>query len=161
MGSSEMPEPTDVSSRLCCAPKRFLVTGVAGFIGSHILQALLELEQTVVGLDNFATGSMSNVAEVLARVGSAKASRFRMIEGEVGDASACDLPMPGVDVVLPHASPASVPGSVADPVSAHSASTDGFANVLSSAEAAGVERVVYASSSSVYGDDTSEVKTED
>ena len=156
-----MPETTDVCSQLCCAPRRFLVTGVAGFIGSHILQALLELGQTVVGLDNFTTGTHANLADVLARVGSVKASRFRLIEGDIRDPAACARAMQGVELVLHHATLASVVGSMADTVSARSASADGFVNVLAAANSAGVERVVFASSSSVYGNDSSDVKTEE
>lgn len=155
-----MTEFADVLSNLRASPRRFLVTGAAGFIGSHLTQALLELDQTVVGLDDFATGSRENVADVLRSVGPGKGARFRLMEGDIRDHSACSAAMRGIDVVLHQAALASVPRSMADPMATHSANVSGFVNILLAARNAQVDRVVYASSSSVYGDDVSDVKME-
>lgn len=151
----------DVCSLLRSEPRPFLVTGVAGFIGSHLLETLLGLGQSVVGLDNFATGSRDNLSDVLGKVGSDAAAQFRFIEGDIRDPLACRDAVQGVRVVLHQAALASVPRSIEDPLSFHSVNVDGFLNVLLAARAAGVERIVYASSSSVYGDDAADVKTEE
>jgi UDP-N-acetylglucosamine 4-epimerase len=142
-------------------PRRFLVTGAAGFIGSHLAETLLRLGQSVVGFDNFVTGSRANLSDLLAAAQPGAHARFRFIEGDIRDPDVCADAMQGVDVVLHQAALASVPKSIEDPQSFHSVNVDGFANVLSTARAAGVKRIVYASSSSVYGDDTSYEKSED
>jgi UDP-N-acetylglucosamine/UDP-N-acetyl-alpha-D-glucosaminouronate 4-epimerase len=160
-GLARPPSYDDVCSLLRSEPRRFLVTGVAGFIGSHLLEALLGLGQSVVGLDNFATGSRSNLSDVLGRVGSEAAARFRFIEGDIRKPLACRNAMEGVRIVLHQAALASVPRSIEDPLGFHSVNVDGFLNVLLAARAFDVERFVYASSSSVYGDDASDVKTEE
>lgn len=159
--ANEMAHYDAVRSLLRSAPRRFLVTGVAGFIGSHLLETLLGLELSVVGLDNFASGTRSNLKEVLGRVGRGAASRFRFIEGDIRDPLACRDATRGVQVVLHQAALASVPRSVEDPRAFHSVNVDGFLNVLFAAHAAGVERLVYASSSAVYGDDESPQKSEE
>jgi UDP-N-acetylglucosamine 4-epimerase len=142
-------------------PKRWLVTGVAGFIGSHLLETLLRLNQDVVGLDNFATGSSRNLADVAGRIGPAAFSHFRLVEGDIRDFSVCTKAAQNVEVVLHQAALGSVPRSMADPLATHTANVDGFVNVVLAAQSAGVRRVVYASSSSVYGDDPSDPKLED
>ncbi|HEY3496038.1 MAG TPA: SDR family oxidoreductase [Polyangiaceae bacterium] len=149
-----------VCQRLSGEPRRWLVTGVAGFIGSHLLEALLDLDQEVVGLDNFATGSRANLDDVLGRVGPERAQRFEFIEGDIRDPAHCDRAMQGVKLVLHQAALGSVPRSMADPASTHRTNVDGFVNVLLSAGAARVERVVFASSSSVYGDHPGSPKLE-
>ena len=149
-----------VQEQLRSEPKTWLVTGVAGFIGSHLLEALLHLKQSVVGLDSFVTGSRRNLADVAARVGQTSYANFRLLEGDIRDPNACAEAMQGIDLVLHEAALASVPRSMADPSSTLASNVSGFANVLLAAHAAGVERVVYASSSSVYGDDTSDMKVE-
>jgi len=151
----------DLCSLLRSEPRRFLITGVAGFIGSHLLETLLGLGQSVVGLDNFATGSRGNLSDVLGRVGSGASARFRFIDGDIRDPLVCRDAVQNVRVVLHEAALASVPRSIEDPLGFHSVNVDGFLNVLSAARAAGVERFVYASSSSVYGDDAADVKTEE
>jgi UDP-N-acetylglucosamine 4-epimerase len=140
----------DLRESLVHRPKVWLITGVAGFIGSNLLADLLSLRQTVVGLDNFSTGHRSNVADVLAGTGGA--SRFRMIEGDTRDIDACRAACVGVDVVLHQAALGSVPRSIHDPLTSSHVNVDGMMNVLFAAHGAGVKRVVYASSSSVYGD---------
>lgn len=141
-------------------PQRWLVTGVAGFIGSHLLEALLRLDQEVVGLDNFATGSFDNVRLALSGVSTAQNARFRFVEGDIRDPGVCRQAIERVHIVLHQAALASVPRSIANPASTHTVNVDGFVNVLLAARDAKVERVVYASSSSVYGDDPSDVKIE-
>jgi UDP-N-acetylglucosamine 4-epimerase len=133
-------------------PRRWLVTGAAGFIGSHLTETLLGLGQEVVGLDNFATGRRENVADVLAAVGPVRAARFRLIEGDIRDPATCATAMEGAACVLHQAALGSVPRSLKDPRTSHDVNVTGFMNVLLAARDAGVKRVVYASSSSVYGD---------
>ncbi|MEP6989818.1 MAG: SDR family oxidoreductase [bacterium] len=141
----------DVRASLSAEPKTWLVTGAAGFIGSNLVQELLGLGQRVVGLDNFSTGYQSNLDEAVA-ANADRAGSFRFIEGDIRDAGACADACAGVDYVLHQAALASVPRSIADPVSSTQVNVDGFLNVLVAARDAGVKRVVYASSSSVYGD---------
>ena len=148
-----------VRQQLLADPKVWLVTGVAGFIGSNLLEALLALGQTVVGLDNFATGFRSNLDEALAANGGQ--SRFRMIDGDIRDLDTCRRACAGVDYVLHHAALGSVPWSIDDPLATNSVNVDGFVNMLAAAKNAGVKRFVYASSSAVYGDSTEYPQFED
>nr|AEQ20402.1 Vi polysaccharide biosynthesis protein TviC [uncultured bacterium CSL11] len=148
-------------ARLTATPLRWLVTGSAGFIGSHLVQQLLELDQAVVGLDNFATGHRCNLDDVRAQVSSERWSRHRFIEADIRDVGACRLACRGVDVVLHQAALGSVPRSIADPVATHGSNVEGFLNVLVAARDAGVRRFVYAASSSVYGDHPALPKVED
>jgi len=141
-----------VGERLTAQPLRWLVTGSAGFIGSHLVQRLLELDQTVVGLDNFATGHRRNLDDVRAQLNAERWNRHRFVEADIRDAGACRLACRGVDIVLHQAALGSVPRSIADPVATHGSNVDGFLNMLVAARDAGVRRFVYASSSSVYGD---------
>ncbi len=143
-------------SELTARPRRWLVTGAAGFIGSNLVQRLLELEQQVVGLDNFATGHRRNLSDAVMHTG-----RFQFIEGDIRDAERCQRAVQGADVVLHQAALGSVPRSVQDPVTSNAANVDGFLNMLVAARDAGVRRFVYASSSSVYGDDLSSPKREE
>jgi UDP-N-acetylglucosamine 4-epimerase len=150
----------DICARLRSEPRHFVITGAAGFIGSHLTEKLLRLGQTVVGLDNFATGSRDNLSEMLSGIGAEERSRFRFIEGDIRDPRACSDAVEGADTVLHQAALASVPRSMKDPLSTHSVNVDGFVNMLLAAHAAGVGRFVYASSSSVYGDEEAHPKTE-
>lgn len=142
-------------------PRRWLVTGNAGFIGSHLVEALLDLGQHVVGLDNFATGFRRNLDEVCARVGPAAWRRFAFIEGDIADPGACRRACEAVDVILHEAALGSVPRSIVDPLATHAANATGFLNLLVAAREAGVGRIVYASSSSTYGDHPALPKVED
>ena len=136
---------------MASAPKTWLVTGVAGFIGSNLLAELLALGQTVVGVDNFSTGHRANLDDVLA--GSFRPSaQLRMIEGDIRDLETCRRGCEGVDYVLHHAALGSVPWSMDDPLRTNAVNVDGFVNMLVAAKDAGVKRFVYASSSAVYGD---------
>ena len=136
---------------LANSPKTWVVTGVAGFIGSNLLEDLLSLGQTVVGVDNFSTGHRPNLAEVL-RGPLEIAARFRMIEGDIRDLETCRSACDGADYVLHHAALGSVPWSMDDPLRTNAVNVDGFVNMLAAAKDAGVRRFVYASSSAVYGD---------
>jgi UDP-N-acetylglucosamine/UDP-N-acetylgalactosamine 4-epimerase len=133
-------------------PSRWCVTGAAGFIGSHLVQTLLELDQQVTGLDDLSTGRMENVDDVLARVGSARAARFSLVRGDIRNLDDCRRAIVGADRVLHQAALGSVPRSIKDPRTSHDVNVTGFVNVLLAARDASVRRVVYASSSSVYGD---------
>lgn len=142
-------------------PRRWLVTGSAGFIGSHLLEALLRLGQNVVSLDNFATGHRHNLDEVRAAVGSEAWPRHTFLEADIVDLAACRRACDGVDIVLHEAALGSVPRSIADPLLTHAANATGFVNMLVAARDAGVERFVYAASSSTYGDHPALPKVED
>jgi UDP-N-acetylglucosamine 4-epimerase len=148
-------------ARLRQEPRTWLVTGAAGFIGSHLCEQLLALDQRVRGLDNFATGSRRNVEEVLAAVSPQQRARFELVEGDVRDPAACARACAGVDVVTHQAALGSVPRSIKDPLQSHDVNVTGFLQVLLAARAAGIRRVVYASSSSVYGDHPALPKVED
>lgn len=148
-----------IREHLTANPKRWLVTGVAGFIGSNLLEALLGLGQEVVGLDDLSTGYRSNVDDALSTHPDAKA-RFTFIEGDIRDRASCAAACRGVDYVLHQAALASVPRSIDDPAIAHSVNVDGFFNLLLAAKNSGVRRLVYASSSAVYGDVVDQPQTE-
>ncbi|MCX6922055.1 MAG: SDR family oxidoreductase [Verrucomicrobia bacterium] len=142
-------------------PKTWLVTGVAGFIGSNLLEALLKLDQRVTGLDNFSTGKQKNLEEVKTLVPAAQWARFQFLEGDIGDPAACHRACAGVDFVLHQAALGSVPRSITDPGSSHRSNVTGFLNMLLAARDAKVKRFVYASSSSIYGDDPGLPKIEE
>jgi UDP-N-acetylglucosamine 4-epimerase len=133
--------------------RTWLVTGVAGFIGSHLLENLLMLDQRVVGLDNFSTGSEENLVLVKAAVGDARWKRFKFIKGDIRSLETCRKACSGVELVLHQAALGSVPRSVDDPISSNENNVSGFLNMLVAARDAGVTRFVYAASSAVYGDD--------
>lgn len=126
---------------------QYLVTGGAGFIGSHIAERLLSAGERVRVLDNFATGSRATTTDLATRFGA----RFELIEGDVADAAACARATTGVDVIFHEAALASVPRSMADPLGTHRANASGTLSLLLAARDAGVQRLVYAGSSSVYG----------
>ena len=150
-----------VRRRLSEKPLRWLVTGSAGFIGSHLVQTLLGLDQFVVGLDNFSTGHPRNLDDVRAAVTAEQWRRHRFIEADIRDAAACRLACRDVDVVLHQAALGSVPRSIDDPVATNASNIDGFLNVLVGARDACVRRFVYAASSSTYGDHAALPKVED
>ena len=141
----------EVCEDLVNSPRRWLVTGVAGFIGSALLEKLLDLGQTVVGVDNFITGHKRNLDDVLA-INPDERLQFQFIEGDLRDPEVAKKACAEVDVVLHQAALGSVPRSIKDPIASHQHNVDAFLNVLIAARDAGVKRVVYASSSSVYGD---------
>ena len=147
--------------RLAVMPRSWLVTGSAGFIGSHLTQQLLEHGQTVVSLDNFATGHRRNLDEARAAVTPVQWKRHRFIEADIGDIKACRDACSGIDIVLHQAALGSVPRSLNDPLATNAANVDGFLNMLVAARDAGVGRFVYAASSSTYGDHPGLPKAED
>ena len=150
-----------LQTQLQAAPKTWLITGVAGFIGSNLLEALLKLDQHVVGLDNFATGREKNLAQVQAAVGPAQWARFRFRRGDIRDIMTCHTACKDVDYVLHQAALGSVPRSLEDPLATHAANNTGFINMLVAARDARVKRFVYAASSSTYGDHPGLPKVED
>lgn len=157
-----MTSPYDsLQAQLRAAPRTWLVTGCAGFIGSHLVETLLNLGQTVVGLDNFATGHRHNLQAVQAAVGDAAWARMRFIEGDIRNLADCQAACAGVQVVLHQAALGSVPRSLADPITTNAANVTGFLNMLVAARDAGVQRFVYAASSSTYGDHPGLPKVED
>lgn len=150
-----------LTAALRAQPRTWLVTGAAGFIGSNLVEALLRLEQRVVGLDNFSTGLQAALDDVQASVGEARWQRFVLHRGDITRLADCQTACAGVDVVLHQAALGSVPRSIADPLASHQANVDGFVNMLVAARDAGIKRFVYASSSSVYGDHPALPKVED
>ena len=149
-----------VVERIRARPRTWLVTGVAGFIGSHLLETLLRLDQRVVGLDNFSLGKRENLAEVSSAVSATEWKNFHLVEGDIRVLDTCRRACRSVDIVLHHAALGSVPLSIADPLAAHDSNVTGFLNMLVAAHGAGVSRLVYASSSAAYGDDPAPLKTE-
>lgn len=132
--------------------KVWLVTGVAGFIGSNLLETLLKLDQIVIGLDNLSTGSQDNLNEVQGLVSQVQWDNFSFIQGDICDLNVCSTACAGVDYVLHQAALGSVPRSILDPVSTNHANVVGFLNILTAAKDAKIKRFVYAASSSTYGD---------
>lgn len=152
---------SDLCTTLQAKPERWLVTGVAGFIGSNLLERLLTLGQTVVGLDNFLTGYQKNLDMVRDIVGEEAWRRFTFIEGDIRDLPTCRKACEGVQHVLHEAALGSVPRSIDDPLLSNSCNIDGFVNMLVAARDAQARSFVYAASSSTYGDSPELPKVED
>ena len=150
-----------LSERLAAQPARWLVTGVAGFIGSNLLECLLRLGQTVVGLDNFLTGHQKNLDMVRDLVGGNAWQRFTFIEGDIRCLDTCRTACADVRHVLHEAALGSVPRSIDDPLLSDSCNITGFLNMLVAARDAGAQSFVYAASSSTYGDSPELPKKED
>ena len=142
----------EVKEELKRSPKTWLVTGVAGFIGSNVLETLLLLDQTVVGLDNFSTGFRHNLDEVKGLVTPEQWNRFRFIEGDICELDTCRTATTGIDYVLHQAALGSVPRSIEDPIRTNKNNIDGFLNMLVASKDNQVKSFVYAASSSTYGD---------
>jgi UDP-N-acetylglucosamine 4-epimerase len=156
-----MPRYARILEELCADRRRWLVTGGAGFIGSHLVEALLRHGQDVVVLDDFSTGREANLEAVRRGVGPEAAEQLAVVRGDIRDAETCRAAARGVHVVLHQAALGSVPRSIARPIPTHEVNVSGFLNVLEAARGAGIRRVVYASSSSVYGDSRALPKVED
>ena len=156
-----MSQYQTVCEQLKQAPKMWLVTGVAGFIGSNLLETLLKLEQKVVGLDNFATGHQYNLDEVQSLVKPEQWANFSFIEGDIRHFEDCQKACAGVDYVLHEAALGSVPRSIADPITTNAANITGFLNMLTAARDAEVKSFTYAASSSTYGDHPALPKVEE
>ena len=150
-----------LKAQLLQQPKRWLVTGVAGFIGSNLLETLLKLDQEVIGLDNFSTGFQHNFDEVQQLVTDEQWDRFSFIEGDIRNIDDCMAACKGVDYVLHQAALGSVPRSIEDPITTNENNISGFLNMLVAAKDASVSRFVYAASSSTYGDHPDLPKEED
>ncbi|KKC23824.1 SDR family oxidoreductase [Sphingomonas sp. SRS2] len=146
---------------LASSSAHWLISGAAGFIGSHLVETLLRAGQSVRGIDNFATGHRSNLDDIHDKVGAEAWSRFAFIEGDIRDRAACAAAVDGIDHVLHQAALGSVPRSIADPLTSHNVNATGFANMIDAARLAGVKSFVYASSSSVYGDEPNLPKVEE
>ena len=160
-GMTSVTRYARVREELCDAPRVWLVTGAAGFIGSNLVEHLLKLGQIVVGLDNFSTGHRQNLADVRSCVGDEAWARFRFIEGDIRDMAACHAACAGVDFVLHQAALGSVPRSLEDPITSNASNVTGMLNMLVAARDARVTRFVYAASSSTYGDHPGLPKVED
>ena len=152
---------SDLTKSMTAEPSRWLITGVAGFIGSNLLEHLLKLGQTVVGLDNFMTGYQKNLDMVRDIVGPEAWSRFTFIEGDIRDIETCRTACQGVQHVLHEAALGSVPRSIDDPLLSNSCNITGYLHMLVAARDAGVKSFVYAASSSTYGDSPELPKVED
>lgn len=147
--------------QLITQPKTWLVTGVAGFIGSNLLEHLLKLNQRVIGLDNFATGHQHNLDEVQGLVSQEQWAGFTFIEGDIRNLEDCQKACTGVDYVLHQAALGSVPRSINDPITTNAANITGFLNMLVAARDAQVTSFTYAASSSTYGDHPALPKVEE
>lgn len=151
----------EICTQLTIEPKVWLITGVAGFIGSNLLETLLKLNQTVVGLDNFATGHQYNLDEVQALVSAEHWAKFSFIEGDIRKLEDCQRACSGVDYVLHEAALGSVPRSINDPITTNETNISGFLNMLLAARDAEVKSFTYAASSSTYGDHPALPKVEE
>ena len=156
-----MSQYQTVCEQLQQAPKIWLITGVAGFIGSNLLETLLKLNQNVVGLDNFATGHQHNLDEVQSLVKPEQWANFKFYEGDIRNFADCQKACAGVDYVLHEAALGSVPRSIADPITTNAANITGFLNMLTAARDAEVKSFTYAASSSTYGDHPALPKVEE
>jgi UDP-N-acetylglucosamine 4-epimerase len=154
-----------IKAELLTSPKTWLVTGVAGFIGSNLLEHLLKLNQKVVGLDNFSTGHQHNLDEVKSLVTTAQWQGFCFIEGDIRNYQNCETALSnngeGIDYVLHQAALGSVPRSIADPIATNTVNITGFLNILQAAKEASVKSFTYAASSSTYGDHPTLPKVEE
>jgi UDP-N-acetylglucosamine 4-epimerase len=148
-------------NQLLIEPRNWLITGVAGFIGSNLLESLLLLNQKVVGMDNFSTGHRRNVDEVQSLVSAEQWSRFQLIEGDIRNLEDCQKACNGVDYVLHEAALGSVPRSIENPIATNETNISGFLNMLVAAKDSDIKRFVYAASSSTYGDHPDLPKIED
>ena len=141
-----------VIDQLQRSPKTWLVTGVAGFIGSNLLETLLKLNQKVIGLDNFSTGHQANLDEVMCHVSNDQWKSFEFIIGDVRNYDDCVRSLKNVDYVLHQAALGSVPRSIEDPITTNNANISGFLNILDASKNSCVKSFTYAASSSTYGD---------
>ena len=155
----------ELQKHLLINQKTWLITGVAGFIGSNLLEKLLILNQKVIGLDNFDTGYQENIDQAIndanKAAGKELTNNFQFINGDIRDLTNCEIACDGVDFVLHHAALGSVPRSIEDPINTNKTNIDGFLNMLIASRNANVKRFVYAASSSTYGDHPDLPKVED
>ncbi|MDB4165554.1 NAD-dependent epimerase/dehydratase family protein [Gammaproteobacteria bacterium] len=151
----------EIAKEILHNPKTWLITGVAGFIGSNLLETLLKLNQKIIGLDNFATGHQHNLDEVENSVSKEQWSRFNFIKGDIRNYDDCKLAVKDVDYILHQAALGSVPRSIVDPVTSNSVNISGFLNILEAAKEDRVKSFTYAASSSTYGDHPALPKVEE
>ncbi|MFV2060442.1 MAG: NAD-dependent epimerase/dehydratase family protein, partial [Gammaproteobacteria bacterium] len=156
-----MSQYQKILKELNTTPKKWLVTGVAGFIGSNLLETLLKNNQTVVGLDNFSTGHQHNLDQVKELVTKEQWNNFTLFEGDIRNIDDCSNASSNVDYVLHQAALGSVPRSIEDPILTHDNNNSGFLNMLYAAYKNNITRFVYAASSSTYGDHPDLPKVED
>ena len=156
-----MSEYKKILDNLSENPRKWLITGVAGFIGSNLLEALLKHNQIVVGLDNFVTGYQRNLDDVKNLVTPAEWKNFTFINGDIRKFEDCKKAAENVDFVLHEAAIGSVPRSIENPIFTNENNIDGFLNMLVASRDAGVKRFIYAASSSTYGDHYELPKVED
>ncbi|MEZ9132801.1 NAD-dependent epimerase/dehydratase family protein [Vibrio breoganii] len=156
-----MKKYEQIKAELQVSPKTWLVTGVAGFIGSNLLETLLKLDQKVIGLDNFATGHRRNLDEVKELVEEEQWLNFTFVEGDIRNYEDCQSAVEGVDYVLHQAALGSVPRSIADPITTNASNISGFINMLTASKEERVESFTYAASSSTYGDHPALPKVEE
>ena len=155
-----MPTYLSAQKKLLNDPKVWLITGVAGFIGSNLLETLLQLNQTVIGLDNLSTGKKDNLSEVQSLVSKKQWSKFQFIKGDISNLKTCKVACTNIDYVLHQAALGSVPRSIKDPIRTNKSNVSGFLNILQAAKEAEVKSFVYAASSSTYGDHSALPKRE-
>lgn len=148
-------------AELADSPRNWLVTGAGGFIGSHLVEHLLKLGQNVRGLDNFSNGRRSNLVELESRLTAEQWARFEFVEADQRNLTVCHRMCEGVERILHQGALGSVPRSIDNPLASHDSNVNGVLNLLVAARDAGVKQFVYASSSSVYGDDPDLPKVED
>lgn len=150
-----------IKEKLLATPKSWLITGVAGFIGSNLLETLLKLDQNIIGLDNFSTGHQHNLDAVRELITGEQWARFNFLEGDICDYETCVKASKNVDYVLHQAALGSVPRSIADPITTNASNITGFLNLLTASKEANVKSFIYAASSSTYGDHPDLPKVED
>ncbi|GAU09567.1 NAD-dependent epimerase/dehydratase family protein [Desulfoplanes formicivorans] len=156
-----MSHYSTITNHLTRDPRTWVITGVAGFIGSNLLESLLKLDQQVVGLDNFSTGHHHNLEDVRNLVTADQWARFSLVTGDIRDVDTCRQVCANADYVLHQAALGSVPRSIQDPITTNANNISGFLNMLVAARDAGIKRFVYAASSSTYGDHPGLPKVED
>lgn len=156
-----MNKYNEILEQLNETPKSWLITGVAGFIGSNLLETLLNNNQKVLGVDNFSTGHQHNLDQVKSRVSPEQWSNFKLINGDIRDKDTCKNLCNDINYVLHQAALGSVPRSIEDPITTNENNISGFLNILTAAKDANVDRFVYAASSSTYGDHPDLPKVED
>lgn len=156
-----MNKYNEILEQLNDTPKSWLITGVAGFIGSNLLETLLDNNQLVLGIDNFSTGNQRNLDQVKSRVSSTQWDNFVLINGDLRDKDTCKDLCNDINYVLHQAALGSVPRSIEDPITTNENNISGFLNILTAAKDANVDRFVYAASSSTYGDHPDLPKVED
>ncbi|HUP81443.1 MAG TPA: SDR family oxidoreductase [Pirellula sp.] len=158
---TSMTRYAEIQEQLVADPKIWLVTGAAGFIGSNLVEKLLKLDQTVVGMDNFSTGHQHNLDNVQSCVSNRQWQRFRFVRGDIRDLETCRSTVKDVELVLHQAALGSVPRSIDDPIRSNENNVNGFLNMLVASRDAGVKSFTYAASSSTYGDHPTLPKVEE